>query len=137
MDPMAKTQQDATRKRKHGADVPILTDAGREGLVTGAETHAELAAETPTRTGCAEMTLTGAGARVEPTHAEPTAETPARAGLTHAEPTAEAPARAELAHAEMTAETPARADTAPQPPKPKKRMRKSKDVKKWTKKTKK
>ena len=91
-------------------------------------------AETPTRTGCAEMTLTGAGARVEPTHAEPTAETPARAGLTHAEPTAEAPARAELAHAELTAETPARADTAPQPPKPKKRMRKSKDVKKWTKK---
>ena len=65
--------------------------------------------------------LTGAGARAE---------------LAHTEPTAEAPARAEPAHAELTAETPARADAAPQPPKPKKRMRKSKDVKKWTKKTK-
>ena len=114
--------------------MPMLTDAGREGLATGAEAHAESAAKTPTRTGYAEMTLTGAGARVELTHAEPTAETLARVGLTHAEPTAEAPARAELTHAELTAETPARADTAPQPPKRKKRMRKSKDAKKRTKK---
>ena len=90
--------------RARAAEAEESGDTGREGLATGTEAHAELAARTPAQTDCAEMSLTGAGARAELTHAEPTAETPARA------------------------------DTAPQPPKRKKRMRKSKDVKKWTKK---
>ena len=96
-------KQDETRKRKRGADAPILTDTGREGLATGTEAHAELAARAPAQTGCAEMTLTGAGARAELTQTEPTAETPARAELTHAEPTAKTPAQTGCAEMALTA----------------------------------
>ena len=95
-------KQDETRKRKRGADAPILTDTGREGLATGTEAHAELAARAPAQTG-AEMTLTGAGARAELTQTEPTAETPARAELPHAEPTAKTPAQTGCAEMALTA----------------------------------